>query len=193
MRSKISLEKQMRFFIFAILIVTALNVHAGASEAINLKDLDSAKSPKKEVLSRIFADQGKWSAYLSKIESGQDAWVKTWPEMRKVADGGASEQLDIAMYKLVGVKAATVLKTIQKNWKTQTEAQEITKKICGKAGEEIQEDSSLTPAQEKANALSGIQLRQKKITEVTDKGLSDLKASCLLSLQASESFWSKKE
>ncbi|AZZ36485.1 hypothetical protein CIK05_06670 [Bdellovibrio sp. qaytius] len=193
MRPKISMEKQMRFFIFVTLIVAALNVHAGAPEVIKLKDLGSAKTSKKEVLARIFADQNKWSAYLAKIESGQDAWVKTWPEMRKVADGGASEQLDIAMYKLVGVKATAVLKIIQKNWKTQAEAQEITKKVCGKAGEEIQENSSLTSVQERANVLSGIQLRQKKINEVTDKGLSNLKANCLLSLQASESFWSKKE
>jgi hypothetical protein len=50
------------------------------TNSIEFLDLGSAKIPKKEVRSRIFADQGKWSACLAKIESGQEAWVKTWPE-----------------------------------------------------------------------------------------------------------------
>lgn len=65
----------MRLSVFTVLILTALKVHAGGLDAINLKDLGSAKTPKKDVLSRIFADQGKWSAYLAKIESGQESWV----------------------------------------------------------------------------------------------------------------------
>lgn len=113
--------------------------------------------------------------------------------MRKVADGGASEQLDIAMYKLLGTEAKTVLQTIQKNWKVQTEAQLIAKKVCEKAGEESQESSSLNTVQQKANAISGILGRQKKVSEVKDQGLSDLKSICLSSLKASESFWSIKK
>jgi len=60
-------------------------------------------------LQRIYGNNAEWSVLLSGIASGERNWLRLANQLKRVADGGASEQLSLAVGEALEHRPANVL------------------------------------------------------------------------------------
>lgn len=98
---------------FLALVVLA-GAAAVASPALTPQDVASsiARSGARTTLDRIYKDETQWVALLSGIAAGEPVWLNLAKQLRRVSDGGATEQIELAAGEALEHRPADVLSLV---------------------------------------------------------------------------------
>jgi hypothetical protein len=111
-----SLSRFLRFLLRALVftIIPLVVAEAGSSEVESGKLLAAiaSRGPSK-VVEELYAPGGLWPSVVAKISEGHDNWLTVAVALHPGTDGGASEELDEAIFLALGTAPIAVLKLLK--------------------------------------------------------------------------------
>jgi hypothetical protein len=152
-------------------IVLASSVHA---ENITLKDFEHnmKTSGPKTVLHEVFSDTTAWNALLTHIATGDPRWVELASTLYRNADGGAREELEMAVGESLDNNPSSILDQI-----TKPGSAFPLSVICSAL--DIDD-----PRFEKfESAMTELTRRKKAVSQIAGKHLKEARQRCLTELE----------
>jgi hypothetical protein len=101
-----------RFLLLAIVPIAILAAESSGVERAKLLADIGSNGPSK-VVEKLYAPGGRWPSVMAKISEGRDDWLKVAVALRPGTDGGASEELDEAIFLALGSAPDAVLKLLK--------------------------------------------------------------------------------
>jgi hypothetical protein len=124
-------------------------------------------------LQRIYGNNTQWSALLSGIASGGQNWLRVANQLKRVADGGASEQLSLAVGEALEHRPANVLAIAVPEFSISD--------ACG--GPDV--DDPRFDSYELS--MAAINRRQRMVHALRDDSLKSLRDRCISELESAKS------
>ncbi|MFM6928981.1 MAG: hypothetical protein ACKOX6_10990 [Bdellovibrio sp.] len=181
----------MSKLVFIILIVVPQMSAFASKDDVLLGNLQKQIGSPKAALEYVYSDSKRWNTYLDHIKKADAEWLKLWPELRKVSDAGATQQLDISFGYVLEKKPDLALTMIKGAWANEKEMQEVVGWVCASVSEAFS-DQSVEQGKEKKEVLALIERRLGKLSQVEVKEITSVKNLCVDKLKNEQSFWQRK-
>ncbi|MGE4132488.1 MAG: hypothetical protein AB7F86_12670 [Bdellovibrionales bacterium] len=106
--------------------------------------------------------ESKWSFYLDQIRSGKSEYLKAWPDMKKAADAGIAQELDLVLSELLSRNPGLVFLTIERGWKGSGRDKAL-ERVCSISGNEFADIPGVSDQDASKRPYESVSLRIKEI------------------------------
>ena len=157
-----------RFLLAPLVLVGSV---AMAVSTVTPRDVENsiATTGARQTLQRIYEDKGQWTALLAGIATGEPVWLNLAKQLRRVSDGGASEQIDLAAGEALEHRPADVLTLVADEFGLP--------QVCG--GPDVDD-----PRFDSYDlSMAAIQRRLEMLHSIHDGGLAAKRAGCISELE----------
>jgi hypothetical protein len=161
----------------------------GNREKLVLNELERKISDPKASLDYIYSSSD-WKLFIQEIENGNIDFLDTWSLLRDKSDGGATEELNLALSVLLKKKPELVFTTITNKNSDKEKVETIVSEVCKVSGQEVQNTKYPTVKDEKNAALNGLNQRLKELSKM--RSMTVLKNLCEIEINKNIKFWSSK-
>lgn len=145
----------------AVLASTAGTEVPVSVAAFKLLSQIRSRGPAK-VVQELYSPGGRWASVMAKIREGDSGWLQVAVELRPGTDGGASEELDEAVFLALGPAPEAVLRLLKRH----------------KFSVEVVCSSNIAVDYSAEQSRRFIEERIKALSGVSDPSLGDTRAAC---------------
>lgn len=144
-------------------------------------------------LDKLILDQAKWTEYLRDVLEGESRSLLRWPGLRKASDAGTTEQLDLALTRLISKSPKSVFAVISSGWPKEKERLAILGRVCARTNEESQEQTYPNFEEEKTSMLKLIDQKKRSLARESQMLSKKMRAVCDKELGKAHEYWSNKK
>src|SRR5262249_43728809 len=158
----------MRVTIFAVLVIFSALATASSKQGLDARRVqqDIQEKGPKDVAASLFAQKSSWATLTKNVRSGKNEWIDIAIRLRRGSDGGASSELQDALFAALATNPRHLLYTVAPTIPVRV--------LCSGRSDPLPTEKA---------AISEIDRVRKSVAEVHDKNLGEQRKDCLTALE----------